>query len=181
MKNLSRFLVVCFLLSVPICAVGQSHGVRAGFQASGQFEGSDQQFGTLNTFYVGVFRNDDIAPFLDWHKGIEYMQAGFYSDDDNFRRIHTISVPIALRAKLGPVFALAGLGANFRVGETFELLGTDVLDDDSKANFFDLPLLLGAGVKIAIITIEARYGYGLLEVNDGINNAYLQLGVGVSL
>lgn len=174
-------LLTAFIVILSFSASAQKHGIRAGYQAAGQFESGSQQYGTLNNFYAGVFRNDDIVPFLDWHKGVEYIQAGFYSDENNFRRIHTISVPMALRAKVGPVFALAGVAGNFKVAERFELGGTDVLDDDTKASFFDLPVIAGVGVKFAIVTIEARYAHGLLEVNNDLNNAYFQLGVGLSL
>lgn len=177
----STTILTTFIVLLAFSVSAQKHGIRAGYQAAGQFESGSQQYGTLNNFYAGVFRNDDIVPFLDWHKGVEYMQAGFYTDENNFRRIHTISVPMALRAKVGPVFALVGVAGNFKVGETYEIGGTDVLNDNAKASFFDLPAIAGVGVKFAIVTIEARYGHGLLEVNDGINNAYFQFGVGLSL
>ena len=74
-----------------------------------------------------------------------------------------ISIPIHLRVKLGPVFALAGIAANFKVSESksgdFENTDTSkpVYSD---ANAFDLPLVFGAGLKFLMFSIEARYHWG---------------------
>ena len=79
------------------------------------------------------------------------------------------------------MFVLTGVGANFKVSEKVFLDGTSTTpSDEDKSNFFDIPFYLGAGAKIWFISIEARYHWGLLDVNEGYSNQYLQIGAAVS-
>ena len=49
-----------------------------------------------------------------------------------------------------------------------------------KSNVFDMPLQVGLGVKILMLSLEARYNWGLLDLNDeGAKNQYFQLGLAV--
>ena len=93
-----------------------------------------------------------------------------------------LSIPLYAKAKIGPVFGLAGIGANFKVSE--KIYTNDVASSptsEQKSNTVDFPLFIGAGVKISIFTIEARYHWGLVDINEGSSNQYFQLGAGISL
>ena len=164
----------------------QSKGIRAGFQSS-TIKGDDvRQVNSLSSFYIGAFHVNEFGGFFGFNKGIEYFQTGIYNDENNFKRVHTISIPLMLRAKIGPAFASAGFGANFKVGESAQEFGEDLLSDDNrKSPFLDVPVLVGGGLKVAFLTIEARYGYGLLNATkvEGLDahNSYWQLGLGFSL
>ena len=156
-------------------------GVRAGWQNAATYNNSNQSGETINTFYAGVFRNNKLAPIIAIQTGLEYFQTGWYSDDANKSNLHYLSVPIGLRVKIGPVFAVGGPALNFKVSEKTYLLGNEVTDSELKSNIFDLPLFLGVGAKIAMFTVEARYHWGMIDVNDaGNRNQYFQLGAGIS-
>jgi hypothetical protein len=167
-------------------SMAQSRGLRAGYQSS-TIKGDDvRQVNGLDNFYIGAFHVNDFGGFFGFYKGIEYFQAGIYNDDNNFKRVHTISVPLMLRAKIGPAFAQAGFGANFKVGESAQEFGEDLLSDDNrKSPFMDVPVLVGGGIKVLFMTIEARYGYGLLNATKledvDAHNSYWQIGLGFSL
>jgi len=95
--------------------------------------------------------------------------------------LHIISIPVYAKVKIGPVFGLGGIAANFKVAEKVFIDGNSAKPTESqKSSSVDFPVFLGAGVKILIFTLEARYHWGLVDVNQGLHNQYLQLGATVS-
>lgn len=190
MKRKMMFLVAALLMGA-LSLYGQDKGkgsqkvggIRAGFQAATMvMDGNKPDTAhSLNSFYVGFFRDNKIIPLLHFGTGIEYFQNGISYTDNSDRVLHTISVPLDLKVKLGPVFALGGIAANFKVSEKVKIGGESInpLEGD-KSNWFDLPVFLGAGLKLAFVTIEARYHWGLVEARNGYYNQYFQVGAGIS-
>jgi len=158
-------------------------GIRAGWHyAALQKDGSSvDTANALNTFYVGFFRDTRLAPMLRFGSGFEYFQNGTRYTGNSERILHTLSVPLNMKVKLGPVFARGGVAANFKIGEKVKIGGEylDPLEAD-KTNWFDVPVFLGAGLDIWFLTVEARYHWGLLEARNGYYNRYFQLGAGIS-
>ena len=158
-------------------------GVRAGWHYAFLVEEGvkPDTASALSSFYAGFFRDTRIIPLLHFGSGIEYFQNGMDYPNNSARILHTVSIPLDLKVKLGPVFALGGIAANFKVSEKLKIGGeyVTILDSD-KTNWFDLPVFVGAGVKILFITVEARYHWGLLEARNGYYNQYFQLGAGIS-
>ena len=165
---------------------GEGHrvgGIRAGWHYAALVESGSQldTADNLSSFYVGFFRDTRIIPMLHFGSGLEYFQNGTSYLGNNSRVLHTISVPLDLKVKLGPVFVLGGFAANFKVSEKIHLAGESVKPPDSDMTaWFDVPFFLGAGLKIAFVTVEARYHWGLLEARNGLHNHYLQLGGAIS-
>jgi len=163
-------------------------GIRAGWQYSGIYESGSipNGYDPLSSFYVGLYKDVKIVPLLRFGVGLEYSQVGIVSNNsniDNSLKLHYLYVPLYLKVKLGPVFALGGASPGFKVGEKLVFLGQEVsLDDDNKANAFDVPLFLGVGVKILFVSVEVRYNWGMLDVyeNPSAKNKYLQIGAAVS-
>jgi len=157
-------------------------GIRIGYHSPGFYSDGNQFESSLNNFYVGFFRDNKLVPAIHLGTGLEYFQNGWKTDDDNMRQLHTLSIPVHAKFKIGPVFALGGIAANIKVSEKLTTAGSEVeLSDDLKASSFDLPLVLGAGVKFLFITVEVRYHWGTMEVVDGYKSQYLQIGAGFSL
>ena len=158
-------------------------GIRFGYHRAAMFIDGDRLSGTTNfdNFYIGFFRDNKIAPLFSIGTGLEYFQNGAKVDDNNKRVLHTVSIPVNLKVKVGPVFGLAGFGANFKVSEKVFFDGTSTTpDENDKTKVFDAPFILGAGAKIAFISLEGRYHWGLLDVNNGSHNQYFQLGLALS-
>ena len=181
MKNRSIFLVTLCFIGITIQLQAQKiGGIRAGWQNAVLVSDGDAA-DALQSFYVGLYRNNKFGGIFAISTGIEYFQNGTELDANNYAKLHYISVPLGFRVKLGPVFAIAGPALNFKVAEKQRLAGLEIpVTDENKAAFFDLPVFLGAGVKIFMFTIEARYHWGLLDVYDGTKNQYFQLGAGLS-
>ena len=99
--------------------------------------------------------------------GVEYSQIGMVDAnlENTDLKLHYISVPIDLRVKLGPVYALGGFALNFRVAEKWKVSGENVdFSEFAKSEVFDIPLFLGVGVQLFFLRIEARYHWGMLDV-----------------
>ena len=122
-----RSLVVIAALLFGVCMLHaqdkkEGHkvgGIRAGWQASGLFEeGSKPDTAqSLSSFYVGFYRDTKIIPLLHIGSGLEYFQSGMQYSTNTSRVLHTMSIPLDLKIKLGPIFALTGFASNIKVSE----------------------------------------------------------------
>lgn len=137
---------------------------------------------SLNGFYVGFFRDNRLASILYFGSGLEYFQNGLKYTGDSKRILHTLSIPLDLKVKLGPVFALGGIAANFKVAEKLVFGEAKYTPgEETKSHWFDAPVFLGAGIIIAFLTVEARYHLGIVDAGNEYFHRYFQLGLGISL
>jgi hypothetical protein len=158
-------------------------GIRFGYHSSNFVkDGNTWSSDPMQSFYFGFFRDNKIIPLLHLGTGLEYFKNGAKLIGEDIRRdFHYVSVPLNAKLKLGPVFALTGFAPSFKVAERYVVGNNSTKpSDDLKAEWFDIPFFVGAGVKILFITVEARYHWGLLEVSNGYNSQYFQLGLGLS-
>lgn len=147
-------------------------GVRAGWQWS-LLNGSGGNSDRLSSMYIGAYREHKLIPLLRYSYGLEYAQMGGDLKSAGDYRLNYIGVPIYLKGKLGPVYALAGTALNLKISES----GGNF---DKKADTFDMPIFIGGGFKILIVSVEVRYGWGLFEVQETAKNEYMQLGLTLS-
>jgi len=158
-------------------------GIRGGWHTATLVKDGAEPYdaNNLQSFYVGFFNENKIVPLLHFGKGLEYFQNGLSYSGSGERVLHTISVPLYLKLKIGPVFGLGGIAGNFKVSEKFTAGDHEVSPTESdKSNWFDAPVFLGAGVKIFFVSVEARYHWGLIEVRNGLKSQYFQVGAAVS-
>lgn len=158
-------------------------GIRAGFHSAGLVKDGEKPdtANSINNFYIGFFREKKIAPLFYWGSGLEYFQNGVKYSNNSKRVLHTISVPLNLKLKVGPVYGLAGAAANFKISEKIVIADNSSIPGDSnKSSWFDVPVFVGAGVKILFVSVEARYHWGLMDIQKGYYNRYFQLGAAVS-
>ena len=188
-----QLLLLSAIFSISILNVyagdddSDTKGIRAGWQQSNFYDNGNSDDDNLSSFYVGVFGEKKLIPLLRLGAGLEYNSVGINSkniDDTRFTR-HSLAVPIYAKVKLGPVFALGGAAPNFGLSNKFKLAGEDVsLDDDMKTSTFDVPLYLGLGAKFLMISVEARYHWGTMnlskEDNTNFTQQYFQIGAAVS-
>jgi hypothetical protein len=189
MRKLKLLCVVLLASSLTFSVVAQDKGnnrvggIRLGYHGAGMFMESDMYPGSegLGTFYAGLFRDNQIISLLHFGTGLEYFQNGIKFSGDNKRALYYLSIPLDLKLKLGPVFALTGLAPSFKVAERVVVDGNSSKPgSDDKSAWFDAPFFVGGGLKILFITIEVRYHWGLIDVYEGYNNRYLQIGAGLS-
>ncbi|MCG8582649.1 MAG: PorT family protein [Bacteroidales bacterium] len=156
-------------------------GIRAGWQSSFISIGNQELDESSNGFYAGFFKSNNIGvSLLKLDSGIEYYQInGKANTDLNLNtelKLHYLSVPIALRVKLGPVYGLAGLNGAVKLGGDFTFLGEDIGVSDIST--FDAGAHLGVGFKFLMLGVEAKYTWGLVDMMDDVDSKteYLQLG-----
>ncbi|MDX2432071.1 MAG: hypothetical protein QNK35_14130 [Bacteroides sp.] len=156
-------------------------GIRLGYH-SAQFSKDGNSYGDpMQSMFVGLFRDTKILPMLHFGTGLEYYKNGVSFDSDNHRDLYYVSLPLDLKLKLGPIFALGGFSPSFKVAERITTDGGTLKPTDAqKSEWFDIPLFVGAGLKIWFITLEARYHWGMLEVVDGYKSQSFQVGAGIS-
>lgn len=182
MKCIKSVLVLALMAVVAISVQAQNKiGIRAGYQSS-TFNINGSQLPTtesIDGFYAGIFKDTKIIPAILFGAGLEYMQSGATSDTNSDKQeMDYLCIPVYLKAKLGPAFGLGGLGVNFLVAEKGNVMSAT---EEANSNTVNFPVFLGAGLKIAFLTVEARYNWGLAEINgEGVNSHYLQVGAAVS-
>ncbi|WP_282037674.1 outer membrane beta-barrel protein [Saccharicrinis aurantiacus] len=175
MKKVVFFLSMVMLTSTFITAEAGDNkwGVRAGYQNTNIYSDGDAIGDNLGGFYIGAFREHQLIPLLSLSAGLEYTQMGMKAFDENMN-LNYLGVPVGLKAKLGPISAIGGTGINFKVGEH------DMYDD---VKGFDIPVYLGAGFNVLMIGIEARYQWGLTDINGDSAGKFANRGfqIGISV
>ena len=177
-KALFIFVAVAMLHVSPQLKADEGpdgRGIRAGYQNSFFRIDGDKAFDDpYNNFYIGFFKSNNIVPLLKWNSGIEYFQVGGKNSDAELK-LHYLSIPLSLRLKLGPVYALGGLNGAIKLGGSsdFAEAGADVSDFST----IDAGAHLGIGFKFLMLGVEAKYNWGLVEQTDNnLKSEYLQVG-----
>jgi len=188
MKKIRLFTLALLIIGFGLSTYagdGGKFGFRGGFQYSNIYkDGSAIKSDPLNSFYVGFFKEQKIVPMLSIGSGLEYSQIGTMPDSDSKMQLHYLSMPVNLKVKIGPIYAIGGASASFKVGEQWTDYGkkTDVA---IKANWFDVPVHVGLGVQILAFRIEARYHWGMLDLYDspltGYKTQAIQLGLAIAI
>lgn len=179
----SLFTLIFCLFTLSVIAQKDEHkhrpnGIRIGYQNSQYANGDNTSDGTLSRGYVGFMRKIGKRDLFHLETGLEYMIAGAKFDPDAQVQLHYITLPVQGVVKIGPFVGLAGINGNFRVAENVKVGDQEVeRDDDDKSNGFDVAVDAGLGFNILFMTIEARYYWGLIEVEDGWYNRYVQAGL----
>ena len=140
-------------------------------------DGSSLYGGHYNSFFVGFFTNKNLmsSGLLQFNSAIMYYQNGSKENDDNWMRLHYLNIPLSLKVKIGPVYAFAGASGAIKLGGENHSAG--VKTNVSEINTWDAGVHGGIGVKFWILGAEAKYTWGLVDLNDGYKSQYLQLGL----
>ena len=185
MKHIKLLFLALLIIGVSSNTfAGNKFGIRAGWQTSNISIGN---FSNLYTFYLGVFKEQKIIPFPRFGGGLEYQQSGAKFDANNILKMHYITMPLYLKVKLGPVYALGGGAPSFKIAENWDIEEAhQEYKDLANLNTFDFPIFAGVGINILILRIEARYYLGTMEIGQGsitsgTKNQYFQLGLGLAI
>ncbi|MCC6414048.1 MAG: PorT family protein [Saprospiraceae bacterium] len=153
------------------------NGIRIGYQNSLYSDG-DNTSDALSRGYFGFMRKIGKRDLFHLETGLEYMMAGAKFENDAQVQLHYITLPLQGVVKIGPFVGLAGINGNFRIGENYKVGDQEIeRNDDNKSNGFDVAVDAGLGFNILFMTIEARYYWGLIEVENDLYNRYVQAGL----
>ena len=163
-------------------AQGREFGIKAGLLAAMTLNQGEQVEEPISGGYGGFFIGRPLGStfFTSFISGVEYLQNGYRTDDRNFRKLHYFGIPLAIRIHFGPWHLQTGVNANFKFYERWVDDGHDILNLDDRSLFFDLPIQLGAGVRIMDVIVEAKLMIGFMDVYEGNKNSSLLLGLAYS-
>jgi hypothetical protein len=179
MRYLIMTAVLLALFGADSMAQGREFGLRAGIMSAETTNGGEMVEGFIPGFYGGAYLGRPLGStfFTSFITGVEYLQNGYLTDAQNYRRLHYLGIPLAFRFHFGPWHLQPGVSANFKISERLMAEGENILTSDNRSSWFDLPFEVAAGVKIIDVTIETRIHFGWLDVNNGNRNQSLQLGL----
>ncbi len=162
--------------------------ITAGWSAADLVIDGEEVTDVRHGFFGGVRKDFKLAPIFSLNTGILYVQKGAtfkFGDAESEWELDYLELPVGLKAKLGPVFATAGLSANIRINSQIDGEKTSDIEDFD-VNAFALSSSLGLGVKILMFSVDARWQYGFTDIisdNDGdaVNNNYFLIGLGFGI
>lgn len=171
---LGAILTLLFIAPQASNAEDRSTTFKAGYLNSA-FHYEGKQGSGSDGFYVGINHEKSIIPLISIVSGLEYLQLGGDEIAGSNYTTHTLSIPVSAKVKLGPIYGLAGVAANFNLFSNGS--GSTVQD----MNVFDYPLHAGVGFNFLKVGVEARYNWGMRNAFDatsldGLKTNYLQLG-----
>ncbi len=177
MKRFVLLSVVLFLIGASVLRAQEDKiGIRAGYQNSNLVSDGDKVGDGLSGYYVGIFKDHKLIPLLRLSTGLEFSQMGCKAKDGAFDgdnlHINYLSIPIGVKAKVGPFFGTVGSGINIKVGESDKF---DKLDYD--VNTIDVPIYAGAGFNFLFLGIEGRYIWGMTDIDKDTKNRVFQIGL----
>lgn len=180
-KKLTLFILLglfVFMTASSFAGDKLNKGIRAGWQYSNLYKDGNTLFDDpYNSFYVGFFTNKKFlkTKILQLNSSLNYYQIGSQSGDSLSLKLHYLNIPVSLKVKLGPLYVFGGVNGAVKLGGELTEPGQE--SDVKDFSAFDAGAFVGLGVKISIIGIEAKYDWGLVDVNDGYKTQYLQVGL----
>lgn len=171
---IKRFIGVVALILTVLSANAEDKniGLRMGYQNSVMSIDGNKIGSSGNSFYVNAYKDTKLLPFLFFHSGLQYSQSEASIENHDYK-INYLGAPVAVKAKFGPVYALGGAAFNVKLNEN------NRPEDFSSAKWFDTNAFVGGGFKVLFMTIDARYHWGLTDINNGIKNNSFQVGLGL--
>jgi Outer membrane protein beta-barrel domain len=182
----SLFIVLAVVLAIPSLSAAQvpatEFGVKAGFNISNiklDADDADLTSDGRAGFLFGLWIARDFNPRagiqvegLFSQKGAEFAtEDGVFEDNqDASFKLTYVEFPVLARVNfpaggatarvlVGPTFA-------FHVNETIKSGGVELDGDDVPLKTFEMGFALGGAVDIRRFVIDARYTWGLTDIND---------------
>lgn len=187
MRKLIFILVAGLLVPTSAWAQLQSYGVKAG-GASAKVSGDGGSSDSMLGLSFGVFGEVPAGENLTIQPELLFSQKGYKYDAGSIDVTNTLSyiaVPVLVKMNLGQASAQARpfVFAGPEVGMLLSAKAkADGVSADIKDGFksLDFGAVVGAGVGIGNISIDARYGLGLASIVDGGSgkNRAISLSVG---
>ncbi len=182
---MTKKILTVLVLSIFICGTFNSYagepitkGPIAGWHYSDILKDGKSLYGeNMNSFFVGFFTNKQLGAtkLLQLNSALMYFQNGSIKDDNNKIRLHYLNIPVSLRVQVGPIYGLGGINGGIKLGGESYTLG--IKSDVKNVNTWDAGLHLALGAKIGPFGVEAKYNWGLVDLNNGYKSQYLQLGI----
>jgi Outer membrane protein beta-barrel domain len=183
----SLFIVPAFVLAIPSLAAAQapqdaatSFGIKAGLNVSSikvSFDDGDITSDGRAGFLFGFFMGHDFnrragiqVEALFSQKGGEFAVEEQLFDDDASFTLSYLEFPVLARinflASSNKVRLLTGPTFAFNVNESIKVGDVELDGDEVPLKPFEMGYVLGGAFEIRKFIIDARYTWGLMDIND---------------
>jgi hypothetical protein len=147
---------------------GFGFGIKGGFLFT-SFSSAEQDFDNSNGTAIGIFFGGNRTGAI----GVmgELLYARKTIGEDPFQtKLHFLEIPILLRVNIGSS-SVNGLSFYGLLGPVFDIKFKEALegvgDIDDNYESFDLGIIAGGGVEFLRFIAEARYNWGLRNIQGG--------------
>ncbi|QZT38766.1 PorT family protein [Halosquirtibacter xylanolyticus] len=171
MKKLIIMFALCLVSMTNSFAQEKHYGVRLGYNGTHLQDNGDKVGSAENNYFISMYKDSKIMPFLFLNSGLEYTKYGGDVLNQSYE-LHYVGIPLGLKVKFGPLFVVGGAAFNVKVSEKNNPYS-------SSSKWYDTNAFAQAGLEILFLTIDAKYTWGLTDVQNNITNNGLQVGVGV--
>ncbi len=139
-----------------------------GWNYSKYVGGEDQVSKTdyKSVLILGVSKDVKISPFIWSNGGILYYQNGASTEEGDYK-FDYLMIPVGLKLRFGPLYAMGGLYGAYRMSATFD---SEKLNKND-FNRLDFGTYVGAGTKILIFSLNVKYNWGFSDVSNGSSNS----------
>ncbi|MDY0780479.1 porin family protein [Tenacibaculum sp. IB213877] len=170
--------IICALFTTMLSA--QGFGIKGGLNLSDltnfekSFEEEVESESIRTSFHVGIFNEFKVSDHFSIQPEVLYSSQGVNNESDGIDgkvQLDYINVPVMLKFYLTEGFYLeSGPQIGFLVNDDIEV-GNIIFNDDDTFNSVDYSMNLGLGFKLGEkVFLNARYGFGLNGVFDGLEN-----------
>ena len=181
MKNIIFF--IAFIIGILPCIMqGQDKdkqvGVRGGFITGDISNDLGSLYETNNKdFYLGFFYEKEVARLLKFSSGLEYMQIGASSNDDNQVKISYLVLPLGLKFNLANFFVKGGGSILMRIYTKEVINGQEMDPPIYDYNSTPIAVFIGGGMRFAMLEFEIRYNKGISDAIPDYTAQYWQFGI----
>ena len=183
MKNLTKLLIFCLMVTMSVNCYSQTFGIKGGVNfanMSVSASGMGVNLKSITTFHAGPVADFKLQDNLYFNTGLLFSLKGFKVEDATFEdvtggtlHLNYLEVPLNLAYKFpikeqtkfliqaGPYLGYALSGKAKSGGES---VSVNFSEDGIKR--FDYGLGFGAGVEFGQIVTSINYQVGLANLND---------------
>jgi hypothetical protein len=178
-------MVTAVCLTLPALAAAQAGATEYGVKGGINISSIKVDFGDVNVtgdgragFLFGVWVARDFNPRFGIQteglfsmKGSEFNAEDLGFEDDSSFSLSYLEIPVLARANFpvepAIVRVLAGPTFAFNVNESVKVGEIELDGDEVPLKAFEMGFALGSAVEFRKIVVDARYTWGLTDINDG--------------
>lgn len=170
------FITIALALLIgSVNAQQKSFGIRSGYSSTFMSKSGHKTGSSEDNYFIHLYKDTKIFPFIHLQSGLEYSRTGG-SIDKFSHNINYIGVPLALKVKVGPIYAIGGGTFNVKLSETSSPSESPF---KGSSKWYDTNAFVGLGLEIFIVTFDIKYTHGLTSINNGFRNNGYQASIGL--
>lgn len=158
---MKKIFVLLLFLGTSFFGFGQDFGLRAGINLA-DVSTDGFETGLKSGIQIGPVVEFDFTDNLALNLGVLYGSKGFKDTaSDISSNYGYLDIPVLLHLSFSPIFI--EMGPNFSYLLSAKAGDLDIAD---QLKNFDLSFVVGGGVDLGPLRVDARYGLGVTNISD---------------